>query len=115
VSGNARNGILVNGDNCQIIGNYCSSNNLSGNVNWAGILIYDNNNRVEDNHVTGNGNGGIMIYNGGYHNNIIVKNTVIGSSVTNYNIPTGQISGPLITNTVSGVITNSNPWANFSF
>jgi hypothetical protein len=30
-------------------------------------------------------------------------------------LPAGQIVGPLITNTVSGIITNSNPWANFSF
>ena len=113
VSGNTRDGILVNGGDCQIIGNNCSSNNISGNVNDAGILIYYSNNRVEDNHVTGNGNSGIWVFNGGYHNNIIVKNTVIGTN--NYSIPTGQISGPLITNTVSGVITNSNPWANFSF
>jgi parallel beta-helix repeat protein len=113
VSKNARDGIVVNGDDCQIIGNNCSSNNISGNVNDAGILIYHNNNRVEDNHVTANGNSGIWVFNGGYSNNIIVRNTVIGTN--NYNIPTGQISGPLITNTVSGVITNSNPWANFSF
>jgi len=26
-----------------------------------------------------------------------------------------KIVGPLITNTVSGIVTNSNPWANFSF
>lgn len=69
---------------------------------------------MEDNHVVGNGYAGIMV-GSGFHNNIIVKNTVIGSSVTNYSIPTGQIVGPLITNAVSGVITNSNPWANFSF
>jgi hypothetical protein len=115
VSGNTDAGILVNGDDCQIIGNNCCGNNISGNVNYAGILIYYNNSRVEDNYVIGNRNAGIWVFNNGYTNNIVVKNTVIGNGANNYNIPTGQIYGPLITNTVSGVITNSNPWANFSF
>ena len=109
-----KSGIYVFIQGCQITGNNCYNNNTSLNTSEAGIYIDDNNNRVEDNHVVGNGYAGIMV-GSGFHNNIIVKNTVIGSSVTNYNIPTGQIVGPLITNAVSGIITNANPWANFSF
>jgi|SRR5208283_2541869 len=109
-----KSGIYVYIQGCQITGNNCYNNNTSLNTSEAGIYIDDNNNRVEDNHVVGNGYAGIMV-GSGFHNNIIVKNTVIGSSVTNYSIPAGQIVGPLITNTVSGIITNSNPWANFSF
>ncbi|MGO9002262.1 MAG: right-handed parallel beta-helix repeat-containing protein [Limisphaerales bacterium] len=114
VAYNLKSGIYVYIQGCQITGNNCYNNNTSLNTSEAGIYIDDNNNRVEDNHVVGNGYAGIMV-GSGFHNNIIVKNTVISSSVTNYSIPTGQIVGPLITNAVSGVITNSNPWANFSF
>ena len=107
-------GIIVEWPDCQIIGNNCISNNITGSSTQAGIYIYDSNNRVEDNHVVYSGYAGIQVNNSGsYSNNIIVKNTVIGTN--NYIIPAGQIVGPIITNTVSGIITNSNPWANFSF
>ena len=116
VSGNVQSGIYVYGSGTAVVGNTCLNNNTSISSSHAGICIINKNNRVEDNLVTGSGYAGIQVINSSsYSNNIIVKNTVISSSVTNYSIPTGQIVGPLITNAVSGVITNSNPWANFSF
>jgi len=45
-------------------------------------------------------------------NNVIIKNSAIGNG-NDYSITSGNIVGPLIT--VTGIITNSNPWANFSF
>jgi hypothetical protein len=80
-------------------------------------LLASANIRVEDNHVSASGYAGIRVDNGNsyYTNNIIIKNSVSGNGANNYSIPAGQVFGPLITNTVSGIITNSNPWANFSF
>jgi hypothetical protein len=43
----------------------------------------------------------------------VIKNSVSGNGANNYLTPGSQIVGPLITTT--GTITNSNPWANFSF
>jgi len=113
---NKFSGINVNAPGSEVIGNTCNGNNTTTNSSAAGIYINDKNNRVEDNHVAASGYAGIQVYNySGYTNNIIIKNSVIGNGANNYIVPNSQIVGPLITNTVSGIITNSNPWANFSF
>ncbi|HEU6449390.1 MAG TPA: right-handed parallel beta-helix repeat-containing protein [Verrucomicrobiae bacterium] len=96
-------------DGCLVSG--CTVNN-----NYFGIYIQGARNRIENNHAVNNSYG-IYVYDGGgpYTNNIIVKNSVEGSGVANYTITGAQIVGPFITNTMSGIITNLNPWANFSF
>ena len=99
-------GIWAYDNGCQIIGNNCVANG-------TGIYAQSSNNRIEDNHVTGSSTTGIRVLNSSYTNNIVVKNTVIGNVANNYNIPTNQIVGPLIS--TAATITNSNPWANFSF
>jgi parallel beta-helix repeat protein len=111
---NANSGIVIEGNGSKVIGNTCIGNNKATSGLVAGILLYgSNNSRVEDNHVTASGYAGIQVING--TNNIVIKNSVSGSGANNYIVPAGQVVGPLITNTVSGIITNSNPWANFSF
>ena len=100
-------GITVLGSGSEAIGNLCI-----GNTD-IGIEVGGSNNRLENNHVTASGHEGIFVMSGA--NNIIIKNSVSGNGANNYSIPAGQVFGPLITNTVSGIITNSNPWANFSF
>jgi hypothetical protein len=67
------------------------------------------------NHVTGSGWSGITVSTNFSHctNNIIVKNFVSGNGPNNYLTPGNQVVGPLIT--TYGTITNSNPWANFSY
>jgi hypothetical protein len=80
--------------------------------------VFGSNNRIEGNHVTSTGVGGYgigIISSASYTNNIVIQNSVAGSGANNYSFNASQIVGPLITNTVSGIITNSNPWANFSF
>jgi len=106
-------GILVNAPGSTVVGNTCIGNNYSAEPTKAGIYINDSNNRVEDNHVTGSGVAGIMIAGSYYPNNLIIKNSVAGNGTNNYVVPGAQIIGPLITAT--GVITNTSPWANFSF
>ena len=112
VQSNYLSGIFIDAPGSEVIGNTCIGNNSSASTNDAGIYVRDANNSIENNHVKGSGYAGISVYSlSNYTNNIIVKNTVIGTN--NYVIPAGQIYGPLITTT--GAITNSNPWANFSF
>lgn len=102
------------GNGSTIVGNICMGNNTSGNPSNAGIILFNSNNRVEDNNVVGNGYAGIAVSaaEGGV-NNVIIRNTVSGNGTNNYVVPGNQIVGPLIT--TAGTITNSNPWANFSF
>jgi parallel beta-helix repeat protein len=108
VSGNSQ-GISLSGSGSLVV-----DNELAGNS--VGIFVNAGNSQIEGNHVTGNGGYGIQILSESYvTNNILIRNTVRGSGANNYSFNSSQIIGPLITNTVSGIITNSNPWANFSF
>jgi parallel beta-helix repeat protein len=106
ISGNTTDGILLWGSGCLIVGNNCAGNHL------IGINIPGSNNRIEGNHVTGGGKG--FVLNTGGANNLVIKNTAEGTT-SDYTLDPNQIIGPIITNTVSGIITNSNPWANFAF
>jgi hypothetical protein len=96
------------GSYSEAIGNICIGNG-------TGIFVVGSNNRIENNHVAASGSGGIQVSGNGNYNNLIIKNSVSGNGANNYVGIAGNIVGPLITNTVSGIITNSNPWANFSF
>jgi len=117
---NEGNGIWLAGPHSAIWGNVCLGNNTGNNTNAAGIYVFGSNNRIEGNHITGSatsGNG-ILIYDSvdfGSVNNIVIKNSVEGNGTNNYYFGTNQIVGPIICNTATGIITNSNPWANFSF
>jgi len=42
-----------------------------------------------------------------------IRNTVVGAA-NNFSYNKSQVVGPLITVAPGGIITNSNPWANFS-
>ena len=111
---NGFSGIYVDAPGSTAIGNTCIGNNTSANATRAGIYVNDANNRIEDNHVTASGYAGISVNNfSTYTNNIIIKNSVRGNGANNYVTPGNQIVGPLIT--TYGTITNSNPWANFSY
>ena len=83
--------------------------------NLYGIYIQGARNRVEGNHAANNSAYGLYVDvgSGGNTNNIIIGNSVTDSGIGNYNISGTQITGPIISST--GTITNSNPWANFSF
>lgn len=81
--------------------------------NYYGIYVNpaSANNRIEGNHVVvGSGVFGILA---GSTNNIVIKNSVEGGGANNYGYGGTDIVGPIIT--APGIITNSNPWANFSF
>lgn len=84
--------------------------NLSGQAtnNGAGIRVTSTRNRLEENTMA-NADNGIAALNGG---NFIVRNHASANS-TNYFFFVNQNAGPL--QTTSGIITNLNPWANFSY
>ena len=116
VDNNYYYGIDVIGSDCFITGNHCNGNDTSKNAGIAGIYVDGSNNRIEGNHITGTFGNGIFILNiAGVTNNIVVQNSVEGDGANDYSFNASQIVGPIITNAVSGIITNSNPWANFSF
>ena len=112
VANNVSSGIYLTSNGNEAIGNVCIGNNTSAATNHAGIYVNGQENRIEANHVTGSGYAGISV-NSVFNFNTIVKNFVWGNSSNNYIALGTQVIGPLITTV--GTITNSNPWANFSF
>jgi hypothetical protein len=117
VNGNKQNGISVNGSSCVVTENNCAGNNTVNSSSAAGISVSGSGNRIEGNHVSGSGAAGYGIRIGStpYTNNVVIRNSVVGGGPSNYFFDTSQIVGPLITNTVSGIMTNLNPWGNISF
>lgn len=110
-------GIYIAGPGYLVNGNTCFGNNTVNEANGAAMLINGSNNRIEGNFVTGSGPAGfgIAINAESNTNNVFVRNSVQGNGANDYFVNYQQLSGPLITNVISGVITNSNPWANFAF
>jgi hypothetical protein len=113
VEANYYSGIYADAPGCQVTGNTCLGNNSGNSTTDAGIYLNNSNNRTQGNHVTASGNAGIMVGSGSYSGNVIIQNTVNGGGANNYVTPGAQIVGPFIS--TSGVITNANPWANFSY
>ena len=119
VFGSHSYGIYASGPGCLIVGNTCIGNNTDNVNNSGGIVIADfaGQCRIENNQLTGNGASGIRIidiaFGSGANKNFVIKNTAVGNGV-NYIVPGGNVFGP-IANDSTGAITNSSPWANFSF
>ena len=113
VEDNYYSGLYADAPGCQFTDNTCLGNNSGDSTNDAGIYLNDSNNRVQANHVTASGNAGIQVGSSTYSGNVIIQNTVNGGGAHNFVTPGAQIVGPFIT--TSGVITNANPWANFSY
>lgn len=110
VTANVGNGIRVGG-HCLLVGNTCNGNG-AGAGNGAGIAVGSEGNRIDSNNVIDNDQG-IRVTSGP---NIIIRNTAKNNAVTDFDIAGGNKVGP--TNDLfdaNGVITNTNPWANFSF
>ncbi len=107
-------GVLIDTSGCQVIGNTFQFNNATNGVTFTTIKITDNNNRIENNHISYSGVAGSGIATAvNYQGNIIIRNSVTGGGATAYSILGSQIVGPIIS--ASGTITNLNPWANFSY
>ena len=111
ISQNASNGVAIF--------NYSTArDNNSSENGGAGILAFSQRNRVEGNHVALNKRG-IEVTTSSL--NLIIRNSASGNPSTgsigssNY-VFIGAVFGP--TNNlvgIGGVVTNENPWANFSY
>ena len=108
ISGNA-SGVSVR-TACTITENQIENNNFG--AGQSGLLLNDRFNRVENNVILFNGSFGITSISGAT-NNLIIRNFVASHSSTNFGFVGAQILGPIVSTV--GDITNSNPWANFSF
>jgi len=118
LAGNVGYGVDINGTGSYVLGNDFVGNNAANSSSSASLACFGANNRFEANHVTGSGTLGYGIYLSSIAsltNNILIHNSVEGGGANNYYFNTSQMVGPLITNTFAGIITNSNPWANFSY
>jgi len=116
--GNIGDGMDINGTGSYVLGNDFVGNNAANASSSASLACFGSANRFEGNHVTGSGPLGHGIYLSGipvFTHNLVIRNSVEGGGTNNYYFSPSQIVGPLITNTFAGIITNSNPWANFSF
>ena len=117
ISGNVQDGVFANGSASLIINNLVAGNNTANNASYAGISVWGSRNRVDGNHLAGNGPAGrgisVADAPSSYTNNVVIRNTVAGSA-NNFSFNSSQAVGPLITIAPAGIITNSNPWANFS-
>ncbi len=98
-------------DNCRIVDNNCVANG-------SGILVFGAGSRIDGNNSNSNQFDGIQIANAA--GNLVIRNKAQGNVQKDFNYPGLNFVGPIIS-TNSGVdpgtsiITNSNPWANFSF
>lgn len=90
------------------------SNTLGGNavgIHISGVF-QGKGARIQDNEIHG-GTTGILVDSGATRN-IVIRNLAY-SNTTNYSVASGNTIGPIVNSTAGGTITNTNPWANFSY
>ena len=114
---NTGNGIVLLGV-CRAINNGCRQNSA------AGILAQTaGGSRIEGNNVAVNINQGIVVTT---TNCLIIRNTARSNFVANYNIAANNRYGPILDiaaagaaavngSSAAGVLTTTDPWANFSY
>ena len=100
---NNGNGVQV-GSRC-----FLQDNNCAGNV-FAQIFVTGSACRIDSNHCTG-GQRGFQITG---TDNLVIRNSVQGASVSAYDIVAGNHDAARITSPGS-IFASTSPWANFSF
>jgi len=112
IQNNGNLGILALGSGSQILRNTFFGNNTSFSSTCCGILLEGPNNRIEDNHITGHASGyGIEFDFSTGTNNVIIKNSVVGNSPSNYS-PSG--GGNNDVGPIGTAASSTSPWANIS-
>ena len=104
VRANTSNGIRA-ASQCRIENNDCAGNTL------AQITVASSANRIDGNHCTGGQRG---IQANPATDNLIIRNSVQGATVTAYDIAAGNHSGGIIASPGVG-FASTQPWANFAF
>ncbi|MEK7757717.1 MAG: right-handed parallel beta-helix repeat-containing protein, partial [Planctomycetota bacterium] len=105
--GNALDGIVVGSGsvlrNCTVRGNGTTGVGSGIRVTGAG-------NRLEGNHLLSNVDWGLSLFGGG---NLVIGNSASGNTGGNYNIPSGNAAGPIVTAT--DMATNTSPNVNYDY
>jgi hypothetical protein len=97
-------------DDSRVTANHCSFNGADGSS--YGIHITGNFARIEGNHAIDNsGSRNLKLDIGS--GSLVIRNTVSGGGATSFNVPAGNLVGPLL-GTSAAVLTNSNPHANYA-
>jgi Right handed beta helix region len=92
-------------DDCRVVDNDCIANTF-------GISMSGNYSRIEGNNAVDNTSRGIVVGLGS--GVLVIRNSVNGSGTNSYNIPVGNLVGPILS-TPASILTNSNPHANFGY
>ena len=103
---NTGHGIDVRESANTIQGNVCTDNTSS-----SGIYVFEDANRIEENHLYNNAYGLFFRYwtpDSLAQRNIAMKNTAYGNALANYDVGTSNSVAP-----IEPAGTFSNPWANF--
>ena len=97
---------LQPGRNVLVLDNECAGNAI-------GIFINGTRNRIEGNNLVGNGVGLHLFTSSA--TNMAVRNSASGNSTNYVFTGTDNLIGPTNNPVAGGFLTNTNPWANFSF
>ena len=107
-SHNRYSGIIVVSKGNRIVGNTCSYDNSISFSLDGGITAEDHSNVIDGNTVMYCGRANIHI-NGGYSNNLIIRNMAIGDGTSNYIYNVADHMAPIAANAAT-----TYPFANFS-
>ena len=111
MSGNNFGDGIQAGDDCRVEANDCSFNGTDGAS--YGIHITGSFSRIEGNQCVDNsGSRNLKLDIGS--GSVVIRNTVSGGGATSFNVPAGNLMGPLL-GTSAAVLTNSNPHANYAY
>jgi hypothetical protein len=97
------------GDSCVVTDNSCQN---ASAPSGAGFGINGSFSRIENNEAIGNAGSGFTSERN-TTNNLVIRNFARGNGFGNYSLNPTDSPGPIVF--TSGTITNTNPWANFSF
>jgi parallel beta-helix repeat protein len=109
-TGNQGDGIHIFSDRVHVTGNNCAGNTTGGQGGGIHATGTANACRIDGNHCTG-GVRGIFIQG---NDNLVIRNSVQGASVLNYDLAVGNHDAARVSSPGSSFASTS-PWANFSF
>jgi parallel beta-helix repeat protein len=76
----------------------------------SGIRVTGTGNRLEGNHLLSNFDWGLSLFGGG---NLVIGNSASGNTAGNYDIPSGNAAGPIVTS--AALLSNTSPNANYDY
>ena len=109
-SGNMLSGIAVAADGCLVLNNTCDSNGLGGFSTSAGIGCYGNSCRIEANHFSNNSHLGLTV---GSTHNIVTRNIAVTNTVQTISYDVSTVNNDV--GPIGRAATSTSPWANLQY